>query len=223
MTKCGHAVESDLPDWHPDLLELSIERSLKRLRTDYLDVVHLHSCSEEVLRKGDVVSVLERARTAGKTRFIGYSGDGNAALYAINSGTFDTLQISINIADQDALQRVIPAALEAGIGIIAKRPIANAVWRIGRSVPVAYVRPYWDRLARLDYHFLNDKLKNAVATALRFTITTGIHTAIVGTTSVAHWRENADAVEAGPLSPSEFGAIADRWREIAPSDWIGQQ
>ena len=43
FTKCGHASGLDLPDWHPLLLEHSIERSLKRLQTDYLNLVQLHS------------------------------------------------------------------------------------------------------------------------------------------------------------------------------------
>ncbi len=97
FTKCGHASGFDLPDWDLTMLEQSINRSLERLRVDCLDLVQLHTCSEEMLRQGDVIGVLERARAAGKTRFIGYSGDNNAALYAVECGAFDTLQTSINI------------------------------------------------------------------------------------------------------------------------------
>src|SRR6266478_9990853 len=75
FTKCGHASGIDLPDWDPRLLELHIERSLRRLKTDRVDLVQLHSCDEATLRKGAVIQVLQRARDAGKTRFIGYSGD----------------------------------------------------------------------------------------------------------------------------------------------------
>ncbi|MBW7460008.1 aldo/keto reductase, partial [Paenibacillus sepulcri] len=45
FTKCGHSSGIDLPDWDPALLEQSIDRSLSRLQTDYVDVIHLHSCS----------------------------------------------------------------------------------------------------------------------------------------------------------------------------------
>ena len=69
-----------------------------------MDVVHLHSCSEEVLRRGDVIEVLQRAKEAGKTRFIGYSGDTTDALYAIRTGVFDSLETSLNIADQEAIE-----------------------------------------------------------------------------------------------------------------------
>ncbi|OAB42380.1 aldo/keto reductase [Paenibacillus glacialis] len=81
FTKCGYAAGFDYPDWDPVLLEKSIDRSLKRLNTEYVDVIHLHSCSEEVLRQGDVIEVLKRANEQGKTRFIGYSGDTTDALW----------------------------------------------------------------------------------------------------------------------------------------------
>lgn len=112
FTKCGHASGFDLPDWDPKMLELSIDRSLKRLNTDYIDVIHLHSCSEELLRRGEVIEVLQRAKEQGKTRFIGYSGDHKAAQYAVQSGLFDSLETSINIADQEAIELTIPEPLK---------------------------------------------------------------------------------------------------------------
>jgi aryl-alcohol dehydrogenase-like predicted oxidoreductase len=59
FTKCGHASGIDLPDWDLRLLEQSIDRSLKRLRTDHVDVLQLHTCSEETLRQGDVIAVVQ--------------------------------------------------------------------------------------------------------------------------------------------------------------------
>ena len=92
FSKCGHAAGINLPDWDPKLLEQSIDRSLRRLKTDHLDLIQLHSCSLEQLQTGDVLAPWASALALGKTRFIGYSGDDQAARYAVDSGVFDTLQ-----------------------------------------------------------------------------------------------------------------------------------
>jgi aryl-alcohol dehydrogenase-like predicted oxidoreductase len=223
FTKCGHAAGIDLPDWDTRLLEQSIERSLKRLRTDHVDLLQLHSCSEEVLRQGDVIEVLRRAREAGKTRYIGYSGDSRAALYAVECGAFDTLQTSVNIADQEALELTLPRARAHNLGVIAKRPIANAVWKNAEQPGDAYVQPYWDRLQKLDYEFLRGDMAAAVSTALRFTLSVpGVQTAIVGTEKPERWRQNAALLAKGALAAGEFEAVRARWTERAEADWAGE-
>ena len=133
-------------NWSPDSLLESIERSLRRLRTDRVDLVHLHSCPEAVLKKGDAIAALQTAREKGYTRYIGYSGDSHAARYAAECGAFDSLQISINIADQEAIDLVLPIAREKQMGVIAKRPIANAAWKTGHKPANSYHQTYWDRL-----------------------------------------------------------------------------
>src|SRR5262245_54772507 len=110
FTKCGHAGASGRDDWRPAALLVSIERSLRRLATDRLDLIQLHSCSLAQLKRGDVVAALEKARERGWVRYIGYSGDGEAASYAVESGRFDTLQTSVNVADQEAIDLTVPRA-----------------------------------------------------------------------------------------------------------------
>jgi len=69
FTKCGHphGMESGA-NWSRDSILKSIERSLERLKTDRLDLVQLHSCSESTLRKGEVIDALQTARERGHTR-----------------------------------------------------------------------------------------------------------------------------------------------------------
>lgn len=223
FTKCGHAAGFDLPDWSPALLEQSIERSLRLLKTDCLDLVQLHSCSEETLRQGDAIAALQRARDAGKTRFIGYSGDRTDALYAVECGAFDSLQISINIADQQAIDLVLPRVRERQMGVIVKRPIANAVWRGSERPSGEYYQPYWDRLQALQYDFLKGDLRDSIGIALRFTaFLPGVHTLIVGTTQPERWQQNAALLEAGPLPAELYAAIRQRWQAVAGQDWVGQ-
>jgi len=222
FTKCGHGRGWGKGEWRPAALLKSIERSLQRLRTDCVDLIQLHSCSLAELRKGDAIAALERARERGMARYIGYSGDGAAARYAIESGRFDTLQTSVSIADQEALDLVLPLARKARMGVIAKRPIANVAWRYTRR-PESYYADYWMRLRTLDYPFLRDG-GAAVATALGFTLSVpGVHTAIVGTTKPARWQANAALLERGALPKREFHAIRARWHAVAEPSWAGQE
>jgi aryl-alcohol dehydrogenase-like predicted oxidoreductase len=223
FTKCGHASGLGGEDWSPRLLAESIDRSLRRLRTDHVDLIQLHSCSADVLREGGVVEVLRRAREGGKARFVGYSGDGADARYAVESGAFDTLQTSVSIADQEAIELTLPLARASGMGVIAKRPVANAVWRHRTRPDNEYVRPYWERVRLLDYDFLRGDMRDAMSTALRFTLSVpGVHTAIVGTSKPGRWRENAELLADGPLPAAEFDAVRARWKEVAGPDWGGE-
>jgi aryl-alcohol dehydrogenase-like predicted oxidoreductase len=225
LTKCGHGAGIRLADWSPALIGKSIERSLKRLRTDYLDVVQFHSCPEEVLRRGDVIAALQRARSEGKTRFIGYSGDGATAQLAVRSEVFDTLQISVSIADQEAIEGAIAEARARHMGVIAKRPIANAAWLAAPDSGMDwYFRVYRERLQKLGYGFLHEDAKSSVGAALRFTLSVpGVHTAIVGTTKPRRWSQNAALVAAGKLKPVQYDAIRARWRAVADASWVGQR
>lgn len=223
FTKCGHPRGWGRGDWRPAALLDSIERSLRRLRTDRLDLIQLHSCDVVQLRGGDVIAALERARERGLARYLGYSGDGEAARFAVECGRFDTLQTSVSIADQEALDLTLPPAAARGMGVIAKRPLANVAWLHERKPAEPYSQPYWSRLRTLDYPFLRAEPASAVAVALRFTLAApGVHTAIVGTTKPERWRQNAALLEAGPLPDEEIERIRARWREVAEPSWVGQ-
>ena len=224
FTKCGHphGMESGA-NWSKGSILESAERSLQRLKTDRLDLLQLHSCSEAELRKGEVIDALQTARDKGYTRYIGYSGDSHAAHFAVESGAFDVLQTSINIADQEAIDLTLPIARAKEMGVIAKRPIANAAWKTGHRPIDSYHHEYWERLRKLNYDFLRGDLNKGISIALRFTLSVpGVHTAIVGTKKPERWAENARLLAAGPLAQPEFETIRERWDECAPRTWIGQ-
>ncbi len=223
FTKCGHAGGWARADWRRTPLLTGIERSLRRLATDYVDLIQLHSCSLETLRKGEAIEALEQARERGWARYIGYSGDGAAARYAVECGRFDTLQTSVSIADQEAIEGTLPMAIARQMGVIAKRPLANVAWRYQKKPAEPYYQTYWSRLKTLDYRFLTSAPETAAGTALRFTLSVpGVHTAIVGTTRPERWQENAALLRAGGLPPREFEQIRARWREVADGSWEGQ-
>lgn len=223
ISKCGTLDGFTRSDWSKTGILDTIVESLRRLRTDHLDVVQLHSCEREILERGDAIEGLIRAHERGYIRFAGYSGDSADAAFAIGLDFFDTLQTSVSIADQEAVELTIPKALENGMGIIAKRPIANAVWRHDSKPENTYHQEYWDRIEKLEFPFLELPLEVSVGIALRFTLSVeGVASAIVGTTKPGRWQENAEYVNEGPLPEDEFRAIRQRWKEIAEDDWIGQ-
>lgn len=222
LTKCGALDAFTREDWSKKGILETIENSLRNLKTDHLDIAQLHSCSAEILRQGDCIEGLQRAQEKGYTRFIGYSGDNADAKFAIEMDVFDSLQTSVSIADQSPIDSNIKLAAEKGLGVIAKRPIANAVWRHKELPPDSYHHEYWHRIQKLKYEFLEKSLEEATATALRFTLSIdGIDTMIVGTTKPNRWQENAEYVAEGKLSTEEFEAIRNRWHEVSDESWVG--
>ncbi|MBA3633653.1 MAG: aldo/keto reductase [Acidobacteria bacterium] len=222
LSKCGALDGFTRSDWTKRGILETIGNSLRNLKTDYLDIAQLHSCSAEELRRGEVIEGLQRAQEKGYTRYIGYSGDNQDARTAIEMDVFDSLQTSVSIADQIEIDSNIPFAAEKQMGVIAKRPIANAVFRYSNKPDDSYIHEYWDRIQKLKFDFLNKTLEESIATALRFTLSIpGVDTMIVGTTKPEHWSENAQLIEEGKLSDEEFETIRNRWREVSESSWIG--
>ncbi|MCC6677204.1 MAG: aldo/keto reductase [Phycisphaerales bacterium] len=228
FTKVGH-MEQGEAGWTAASIEKSIERSLQRLKTDRVDLVQLHSCSLDTLKKGECIEALEKAKKAGKTRYIGYSGDSDAALWAVESGRFDSLQTSCSYADQEAIELTLPKAKERQMGVVIKRPIANAVWRQDEQPKDGYTVDYWKRSQKLAYDFTKGEARQdngpdgAAGIALRFTLAVpGVSVAIVGTSNPDRWRQNAQMLKAGgPLPREKFEAIRARWKEAAEPGWHG--
>jgi len=226
-TKCGHGQDDvDTPEWSAELVRKSVERSLKRLQTDHLDVVFLHSCDADKLDDNQMIEALSKCRRDGLTRVIGYSGDADAARKAVESGLFDCLETSVNICDQQVLDTYLPAAREAGMGVIAKRPLANVCWRYlnAPNDSSGYVRPYVDRLAAMGFTPADVGFDGPwTDLALRFAAyQPGVHCAITGSTSLDHVLENVRIVEAGPLEKDIIRRIREIWNRQSRPDWIGQ-
>lgn len=216
----GESVGLPYPDWDVRNVRPSIERTLRDLKTDYVDLMMLHSCSEAVLRQGDLIEALRDLKREGLTLYIGYSGDSTDALYAVGTGVFDALETSINIADQEALQLTVSEASKRDMGIIAKRPIANAVW--ARQGLENAPDPYVERLEKLDYPFLKNDSDAIAEKALRFVLSVPfVDTAIVGTTKLEHFRQNIGYAAKGKLPDREILDIRNRWLEVQEPAWAG--
>ena len=221
-TKCGHVTGGyEGEAWTAQAVRDSIERSLKRIKTDHVDVVHLHSCDLEVLERGKVIQELQEAKQAGKTRYIGYSGDNEAAEWAVKSNLFDVLQTSFNLVDQRARLWLFPEAINKGMGIIAKRPIANGVWAAPKN-PSDYAAAYFERAQAMKaVGPIPLAPENGILLALGFVLAhEAVDTAIIGTRNPRHMQENIARVETALPIASEAVEELRRRFESMGQDWI---
>ncbi|MBM3948562.1 MAG: aldo/keto reductase [SAR202 cluster bacterium] len=222
-TKVGHAGGGQGRDaWGKEAIAEGIERSLKRLRTDRVDLVQLHSCGADTLKKGECIEALEAAKKAGKTRLIGYSGDNEAAMWAVKSGRFDALQTSFSLADQRPRHGLLAEAKKRGMGVIAKRPIANGAWGVAQSPSKSlkfqkwYADEYFRRcqaMAKLGP--LPGDPGDGVLMALGFVFAHDeVDTAIVGTRDPEHMKQNIERLTRLPADKKAVEELRRRWDKL---------
>ena len=217
-TKGGYGVPG-VPDWTGECITQGINQALERLQTDYIDIFHLHSCPTDTLENSDVIPALERALKLAKIRVAAYSGDNEALEWAALSGKFGSLETSVNICDQRVLEKVMPNAAQAGLGIIAKRPIANAPWRYSERPVGNYCETYWERLQIMK---LEPEGLDWDEFALRFSaFAPGVSSAIVGTSSLTNLARNVEIVEKGALSSDAVARVRAAFK-MHDQDWVGQ-
>lgn len=215
-TKVGYGIEG-VQDWTYDCIIKGVDTARKQLRTGVIDVVHLHSCSEYILRNNGVMDALLDCRDRGWLKVAAYSGENEDLAFALHSGMMQSLQTSVNLFDQKSLNRYIPEAKELGHGIVGKRSLANVCWQHQSQPYGHYCEQYWLRMKELQYktelpfHEL----------ALRFAVFSGgTDTALVGGKNADNIRRNIAIVEKGPLQEELVKMIKNRYNETG-SRWEG--
>lgn len=217
-TKVGYGIPGHA-DWTYDGIIAGVDEALRLMRTDHIDIVHLHGPALEVLQRSDVIVALEQAREQGKLRVIAFSGENTELEWAVSSGRFGSVECSVNLCEQRSLHGTVQQAAARGMGVIAKRSVANAPWRFSERPYGNYCEEYWHRwktmaldAAGLDWQEL----------AIRFSAyAPGVSCAIVGTTSLQHLRHNVEQVDKGPLPPELLQHITESFRRH-DQDWVGQ-
>lgn len=222
-TKVGYDM-SGHEDWTAGCITAGVEAALKRLQTDYLDIVHLHSCSLAVLQQGEVIQALQTAQQAGKVRVMAYSGENEELAWAVESDLFGSVEYSLNVCDQQVIDAVLPLAVEKGIGVIAKRPLANAPWRFEHCPTGDYAEEYWARLNTMRRSVPNLKPEGTEwqELALRFSAyTPGVSSVIVGTSSLQHLKQNLSLMQ-GALPDNDYLLLREAFAQSNPGNWNGQ-
>jgi len=217
-SKGGYGVEG-VPDWSAECILRGVEQALERLQTDHLDIFHLHSCPQETLERAELWDALEEVKNRGQVRTVAYSGENADLAYALENTPVGGVQTSVNLFDQRSLSDNLPLAQQKGIGVIAKRPVANAPWRFLERPVGDYAEVYWERMLAMQLEFGGvDPLEYS----LRFSaFAPGVSSAILGTGSLEHLEKAVQAVEKGPLALEEVALIRARFEALG-ADWEGQ-
>ncbi len=215
VSKCGH--HEVLPDGRLRSRSVHMEdvdQALRRLRTDHLDAMLLHSYDYDLLVRGEALEVLDRARQEGKIRHVGYSGDNERLDWAVGCPLIDVVEASVSLADQANLRRAVPRARDRGVAVIAKRPLANAAWTHAGNpdaAPEGHAH-YARRFARMALDPAALGCDSMAELALRFTLSMdGVSCAIVSSASPAHLAANLEATRRGPLPAPSAEAIRQRF------------
>ena len=209
VSKVGAPDQADKFD--PDRLKKQVDAALAACKTDRIDVMLLHTPPLDVLEADDALGALIDCRDAGKVLHVGLSGDNETAALACRMPDVAVIECSVNVADQANIADVLPLAVKHDVGVIAKRPLANAAWKdIGdqRGLYKSYAKTYTDRLAKMAVDPAAFGL-DWPTLALRFTLShPGVTTAIVGTTNPANAAANLQAAADPSLADDAASTLA---------------
>jgi aryl-alcohol dehydrogenase-like predicted oxidoreductase len=199
-TKCGCTLvdrgdHDETPHvWTRGNLLHNIDTSLRRMKTDYVDVLQLHGPTVQQAEEGQLVEVLKEIQATGKVRWIGMSSYLPHLPAYVQSGDFDTFQIPYSALEREHEQWIARAA-EAGAGIIVRGGVGQGEPGVGRGSS--------DRWSAWEAAKLDDLLgdgENRTGFLLRFTLThPHMTTTIVGTKNPHHLAENVRYASKGPL------------------------
>jgi len=197
-----------------DNIRAGVEQSLRRMRTDHLDLVQFHaSPARSTLEDNDSVSELETLRDEGKIRFLGMSGTLPNLTDHIAMGVFDAFQIPYSAVEREH-EDAISAAAKAGAGTIIRGGVARGLPEPPGGVPEQWRAMFQVRLERFEQASVADLLDDMspMEFMLRFTIShPDLHTTIVGTSNPEHLAANIAAARKGPLRPEVYEAAQARF------------
>ncbi len=210
-TKCGcvytqHDDHLEIAhEWRAEVIRSNVETSLRRLRTDYLDLLQFHGGDAETLQQAGLIDLLEDLRRQGIIRFVGVSSSLPNLPALIDLNVFDTFQIPYSCLAPEHGELITRAAA-TGAGIIIRGGIAQG----GPEAEIArpQLNAVWER-ANLDELLSPDMTRAEFI--LRCTLShPHCHTTIVGTCNLQHLQENISAADRGPLPAALLAEVASR-------------
>lgn len=226
-TKCGAFYEAGEDPRGEELrrrLTEEVNASLRALRRSTIDLLHVHGPSAEVIRRGELLGVLQELKQQGKARYFGVAARGEeASLAAVKAGVYQTVQVGVNILDQRMRDRVLPEAFAAGLGVLARSIFLKGVLTPHRE----FLPKHLDALrARADAveDFVSRQRVTIMEAAVRFVLSVPeVCTLLVGTTKREHLDNALGFVERGVLPAPIMAELAafrlDDEGLIDPKQW----
>lgn len=218
-------------NFEPAYLRTALEKSLERLKTDYVDLFQLHNPPQKLAKNDAVWETLADLRREGKLRFYGVSArTANDARACIRNAEAldeprtlgDTLQVAYNLLDQEAADKdVFVEAHRHDWGVICRVPLASGAlsgkYAPGHRFPPNDFRSDWpsERLAataaKVDaLRFLEKPGRTMAQSALAFCLAQpAVSTVIAGAKSVDQAEQNAAASEGQQLTAEELRTVED--------------
>ena len=206
----------------PEEFEAAIDQSLRNLNTDYIDLYQVHGVNPESYPETleQAVPILEKARDAGKIRFIGVTEQferdtaHETLLQALEDPVWDTMMVGCNLLNFSAVRQILPSTSERGIGVLGMFAVRDALVNQDRLATLLHAMQEYGQI-ELDALDLKDPLgflfkecETLPEAAYRFCRhLPGIDTVLSGTGSIAHLEANAKAVDKPPLSAEALQRI----------------
>jgi aryl-alcohol dehydrogenase-like predicted oxidoreductase len=224
-TKAGYESWERPPDFSPAALIASTERSLRRLGTDYLDLLQLHNPPAETLVAPEVLDAIQKLIDSGKIRVWGVSGKGpREALEAVCSAGAPVVQANFNMMDLRAVDcGLVEEVARTDTGFIARTPLCFGFLSgtIGRNTrfPDGDHRSRWPRPQITNWIDGAAELLGAVAAApggegvqaaLRFCLAfPAVSSTIPGILTPEEADQDAAASALGPLPAASVRAVLE--------------
>jgi aryl-alcohol dehydrogenase-like predicted oxidoreductase len=222
-TKAGYESWDKPPDFSPVAVVASTERSLARLRSDYIDLLQLHNPPASSLRDGALREAIDRLQAAGKIRAWGVSAKSPAeAIEALVEFAAPVVQANFNMMDVRAIDSgLLDEAARRGAGFIARTPLCFGFLSgtIGRDAafppgdhrlgwPRAQLDNWIDGAADLLAAVKAEPGRQGTEAALRFCLSFAPVSAVIpGILTSAEAEANARASLAGPLPDEALAAV----------------